>query len=167
MSLTNETIKNKLAEKFGGQVSNFDEPYGLLTFEADKDINLKLMQFLFDDVELRFQFLTDLCAVHYPNQPGRELAIVYHLHNLVDNIRLRFKVFAAIEKPDVFTASQLYSSANWMERETYDFYGVNFIGHPNLIRILNVDEMDYFPLRKEYPLEDQTRIDKDDAMFGR
>jgi len=167
MSLTNETIKNKLAEKFGGQVSNFDEPYGLLTFEADKDINLKIMQFLYDDAELRFQFLTDLCAVHYPNQPGRELAIVYHLHNLVDNVRLRFKVFTAIEKPDVYTASQLYSSANWMERETYDFYGVNFIGHPNLVRILNVDEIDYFPLRKEFPLEDQTRIDKDDAMFGR
>jgi NADH-quinone oxidoreductase subunit C len=54
-----------------------------------------------------------------------------------------------------------------MERETYDFYGVNFIGHPNLKRILNVDEMDYFPLRKEFPLEDQTRADKDDEMFGR
>jgi NADH-quinone oxidoreductase subunit C len=54
-----------------------------------------------------------------------------------------------------------------MERETYDFYGVNFVGHPNLKRILNVDEMDYFPMRKEFPLEDQTRIDKDDEMFGR
>jgi len=54
-----------------------------------------------------------------------------------------------------------------MERETYDFFGVNFVGHPNLIRILNVDEMDYFPMRKEFPLEDQTRIDKDDEMFGR
>ena len=57
--------------------------------------------------------------------------------------------------------------ANWMERETYDFFGVNFVGHPNLKRILNVDEMDYFPMRKEFPLEDQTRIDKDDEMFGR
>ena len=54
-----------------------------------------------------------------------------------------------------------------MERETYDFFGVNFIGHPNLIRILNVDEMNYFPLRKEYPLEDLQRDDKDDKMFGR
>lgn len=54
-----------------------------------------------------------------------------------------------------------------MERETYDFFGVQFIGHPNLIRVLNVDEMDYFPLRKEYPVEDQTRADKDDEMFGR
>jgi NADH-quinone oxidoreductase subunit C len=167
MSLTNETIKTRLIDKFGDQVSQFEEPYGLLTFEAPKDNNLKIMQFLFDDPELRFQFLTDLCGVHYPDQPGRELAVVYHLHNLVDNIRIRFKVFTSIEKPDIFTATQLYSSSNWMERETYDFYGINFVGHPNLKRILNVDEMDYFPLRKEYPLEDQTRIDKDDAMFGR
>ena len=95
------------------------------------------------------------------------MAVVYHLHNLVDNIRLRLKVFTGIERPDIFTATKLYSSANWMERETYDFFGINFVGHPNLKRILNVDEMDYFPMRKEYPLEDQTRIDKDDEMFGR
>jgi NADH-quinone oxidoreductase subunit C len=167
MSLTNETIKERLSLKFGEQVTGFQEPYGLLTFEAPKDFNLKVMQFLYDDPELRFQFLTDLTAVHYPNQAGRELAIVYHLHNLVDNIRLRFKVYTSIDTPDIFTATQLFSSANWMERETYDFFGVNFVGHPNLKRILNVDEMDYFPMRKEFPLEDQTRIDKDDDMFGR
>jgi NADH-quinone oxidoreductase subunit C len=167
MSLTNETIKERLKAKFGEEVSNFEEPYGFLTFEAPKDLNLKVMQFLFDDEELRFQFLTDLTAVHYPGQAGRELAVVYHLHNLQDNIRLRFKVFIPIAQPDIFTATQLYSAANWMERETYDFYGVNFVGHPNLKRILNVDEMTYFPMRKEFPLEDQTRIDKDDAMFGR
>ncbi len=167
MSLTNETIKQRLQEKFGEQVSMFEEPYGMLTFEVQKDNNLKVLQFLFDDAELRFQFLTDLCAVHYPEQPGRELAVVYHLHNLVDNVRIRFKVFTDIAAPDVYTATSLYSTANWMERETFDFYGVNFVGHPNLKRILNVDEMDYFPLRKEFPLEDQTRRDKDDEMFGR
>ena len=167
MSLTNDIIKEKLIEKFGEQLTNFEEPYGMLTFEALNEMNLKVMQFLFDDETLRFQFLTDLTAVHYPNQQGRELAVVYHLHNLVDNIRLRFKVFTSTEKPDVFTATKLYSSANWMERETFDFYGVNFVGHPNLKRILNVDEMTYFPMRKEFPLEDQTRIDKDDDMFGR
>jgi|SRR5580704_8374974 NADH-quinone oxidoreductase subunit C len=167
MAITNETIKTRLIEKFGDQVSNFEEPYGLLSFESPKDLNLKVMQFLYDDEELRFQFLTDLTAVHYPEKKDRELAVVYHLHNLVDNIRIRFKVFTEIGKPDVFTATQLYSSANWMERETYDFFGVNFLGHPNLKRILNVDEMNYFPMQKQYPLEDQTRIDKDDAMFGR
>lgn len=167
MALTNSYIQEKLKEKFGDQVYNFQETYGMLSFEAPKDQNLKVMQFLFDDETLQFRFLTDLCAVNYPDDAGRELAVVYHLHNLVENVRIRFKVFTSVETPDVFTASQLFSSANWMERETYDFYGVNFVGHPNLKRILNVDEMDYFPLRKEYPLEDQTRIDKDDEMFGR
>ena len=165
--MDNAYIKQRLTEQFGDQLSPFEEPYDMLTFESPKDLNLKVLQFLYDDPDLQFQFMTDLTAVHYPNQPGRELAIVYHLHNLVDNIRIRYKVFTDIQKPDVFTATKLFSAANWMERETYDFYGVNFVGHPNLKRILNVDEMNYFPMRKEYPLEDQTRVDKDDAMFGR
>jgi NADH-quinone oxidoreductase subunit C len=165
--LSNEIIKQRLQEKFGDEVTNFVEPYGMLTFEAPKDFNLKVMQFLFEDPQLRFRFLTDLQAVHYPNEKERELAVVYHLHNLEDNIRIRFKIFTSITKPDVFTATKLFEAANWMERETYDFYGVNFIGHPNLKRILNVEEMDYFPMRKEFPLEEQTRVDKDDEMFGR
>jgi NADH-quinone oxidoreductase subunit C len=167
MPLNNEYIKQRLTEKFGDQITGFEEPYGMLTFETPKELNLKVLNFLYDNEELKFRFMTDLCAVHYPNQKGRELAVVYHLHNLEDNIRIRFKVFTDSDRPDVYTATGLFSAANWMERETYDFYGVNFVGHPNLKRILNVDEMDYFPLRKQYPLEDQSRIDKDDEMFGR
>lgn len=167
MALTNDLIKQRLIEHFGEQVTNFEEPYGMLTFEAPKEMNLKVLNFLYDDQELQFRFLTDVTAVHYPAYKGRELAVVYHLHNLVDNVRIRFKVFTDINQPDVYTATGLFSSANWQEREAYDFFGVNFVGHPNLKRIMNVDEMDYFPLRKEYPLEDQTRIDKDDEMFGR
>ena len=165
--MTNDRIKQRLTDKFGEQVTNFAEPYGMLTFEAPKEINLKVLQFLYEDEELKFRFLTDLQAVHYPNEKDRELAVVYHLHNLQDNIRIRFKVFTSVQQPDVYTATRLFEAANWMERETYDFYGVNFVGHPNLKRILNVDEMDYFPMRKEYPLEEQTRVDKDDEMFGR
>ena len=165
--LSNETIKDRLTQKFGDQVSNFAEPYGMLTFEAPKEMNLKVMQFLYEDDELKFRFLTDLQAVHYPHETGRELAVVYHLHNLEDNVRIRFKVFTSVNHPDVYTATKIFEAANWMERETYDFYGVNFVGHPNLKRILNVDEMDYFPMRKEYPLEEGTRVDKDDEMFGR
>ena len=167
MALTNDQIILSLQDKFGDQIYNVEQPYGMLTFSANKDLNLKVLQFLYDDTELKFQFLTDLCAVHYPDKKGEELAVVYHLHNLIDNIRIRFKVFTDSNNPDVFTATNIFESANWMERETYDFYGVNFIGHPNLKRILNVDEMDYFPMRKEFPLEDQTRTDKDDEMFGR
>lgn len=165
--ITNDHIKSKLTEKFGDQVTGFVEPYGMMTFESPKALNLKVLNFLYDDEELKFRFLTDLCAVHYPDQPGRELAVVYHLHNLQDNVRIRFKVFTGSDSPDIYTATGLFSAANWMERETYDFYGINFIGHPNLKRILNVDEMDYFPMLKQYPLEDQSRTDKDDEMFGR
>ena len=167
MSLTKELIQQKLIDKFGDQLVDWNQPYGMLTFTAPKDLNLKVLQFLYDDPELKFQFLTDLQAVHYPDNKGAELAVVYHLHNLTDNIRLRFKVFTDINSPDLYSATALYAAANFMERETYDFFGVIFTGHPNLIRILNVDEMDYFPMRKEFPLEDQSRVDKDDEMFGR
>ncbi len=167
MALTHELIKQRLQEKFGDKLDGFEEPYGMLTFSAPCDLNMEVMQFLYEDPALQFTFLTDLCAVHYPERTGEELAIVYLFHNMVENVRLRFKVYLPIEQPDVFTATKIFESANWMERETYDFYGVNFVGHPNLKRIMNVDEMDYFPLRKEYPLEDQSRIDKDDEMFGR
>ena len=167
MSLSNEIVQEKLIAKFGDQVSQFATSYGMLSFESPKEINLKVLQFLYDEPSLAFTFLTDICAVNYPNQTGAELVVVYHLHNLKENIRLRYSVSTSLENTDVYTATKLFESANWMERETYDFFGINFVGHPNLKRILNVDEMDYFPLRKEFPLEDQTRIDKDDEMFGR
>lgn len=167
MALNNNAIQQRLQEKFGDAVSNFEEPYGMLTFEIVKDRNIELLRYLHDEADLGFRFLTDLTVVHYPAYKDRELAVVYHVHNLVENCRIRFKAFLPIAQPDIQTATVLYEAANWLEREAYDFYGVNFVGHPNLKRIQNVDEMDYFPLRKEYPLEEQTRIDKDDEMFGR
>jgi NADH-quinone oxidoreductase subunit C len=166
MTLTNEHITRRLTEKFGETLS-FDEPYEMLTTTAPAEQNLKVMQFLYDDEELRFRFLTDLTAIHYPERKDEELCVVYHLHNLIDNVRIRLKVYVPSGKPDVFTATQIFPGANWMERETYDFYGINFVGHPDLRRILNADDMDYFPLRKEYTLEDPQRTDKDDDMFGR
>lgn len=151
MHLTNELIKQRLQEKFGEDLIMWEEPYGMLTFTAPKVLNIKVLQFLYEDEALQFRFLTDLTGVHYPDRIGEELCVVYHLHNLVANVRLRFKVFTSINTPDIFTATSVFPGANWMERETYDFYGINFVGHPDLRRILNVDEMDYFPLRKEYP----------------
>ncbi|MBS1772550.1 MAG: NADH-quinone oxidoreductase subunit C [Bacteroidetes bacterium] len=165
MALTNEQIQQKLTDKFGDVITEWNESYGMLAFRVATEQNLKVLQYLFDTEG--FQFLTDLTAVHYPDRKGEELCVVYHLHNLLDNIRLRMKVYVPIEKPDVYTATKVFSGANWMERETYDNFGVNFVGHPNLTRILNVEEMDYFPLRKEYQMEDPTRTDKDDEMFGR
>lgn len=166
MSLTNENIKQLLSQKFGESIS-FDESHGMLTVTVKAEQNLKLIQHLFDDEQLRFRFLTDLTGIHFPENKGQELGVVYHLHNFYDRVRIRVNTFVSIETPDVFTVTKIFPGANWMERETYDFFGINFVGHPDLRRILNADEMDYFPLRKEYTLEDAQRTDKDDEMFGR
>ena len=89
------------------------------------------------------------------------------MHNWIDNKRVLIKTYFNQEKPDLKTISNIFACSNWMEREAYDFYGINFIGHPQLKRILNMDEMTSFPMRKEFPLEDQGRTDKDDRFFGR
>jgi NADH-quinone oxidoreductase subunit C len=167
MSNQNEIIRERLSQQFGEKITAWEETFGMVSYTIQADHNLKALTFLYDDAELGFQFLTDITGIHYPDREGQELAVVYHLHNLVKNVRIRMKIFVPVAKPDVYTATGLFSGANWMERETYDFFGINFVGHPDLRRVLNVDEMDYFPLRKEFPLEDQTRIDKDDEMFGR
>ena len=167
MAISNEDIKSSLSAKFAESNPGFEESYGMLTVTVPAAMNLKVLQFLFDDPTLRFRFLTDLTAVHYPDRKDEELCIVYHIHNLEDNTRLRIKAYVPVAQPDIFTATRLFPGANWLEREAYDFFGVNFVGHPNLTRIMNVDEMDYFPLRKEYPMEDASRQDKDDEMFGR
>lgn len=167
MTLTHDLIIQRLTEQFSDYSLQFDAPFGMLSCEAPREINLKILQFLRDDPEMGFTFLTDLTGVHYPDMKGAELAVVYHLHNFRQNIRMRLRVHAPVEDPKIFTATKIFAGANWMERETYDFFGIDFIGHPNLIRILNVEEMDYFPMRKEYPLEDDTQVDKDREMFGR
>lgn len=165
--MTHEQIIEILEAAFAGQLSDCDTAHGISAITIPAASNLKVLQFLYDSEDLQFRFLTDLTAVHYPNRTNEELCVVYHLHSLYLNKRLRIKLYVPVAAPKVFTASKLFSGANWMERETFDFYGVDFVGHPNLKRILNVDEMDYFPMRKEYPMEDPTRIDKDDEMFGR
>jgi len=153
-----------LKEKFTNDIVSIDENSDILTVTVNKGCILKLVGWLKD--ELGYGFLTDLCGVHYPGQE-LELGVVYHLHNLPENKRLRIKTFTSKEQPELDSLITIFSAANWMERETFDFYGIDFIGHPKLTRILNVEYLDYFPLRKEYPLEDATRSDKDDRFFGR
>jgi NADH-quinone oxidoreductase subunit C len=122
---------------------------------------------LYHDPDLQFQFLTDLCGVHYPDAEPEVLGVVYHLHALQKNCRIRLKCFVPITHPQIPSVTSLFASANWMERETYDFFGIEFTGHPNLTRILNLDEMTEFPMRKDITLEDPSRTDKEDAYFGR
>lgn len=167
VNINNEYILTEITKQFGEKVYSSYEPYGLLTIEFDKNNIKDLLSFLYHHQELQMQFLTDICGIHYPDNKGNEIGVIYHIHSLINNVRLRAKCYMPIENPSIDSATFLFSSANWQERETFDFYGVNFVGHPNLKRILNADEMDYFPMRKEYPLEDGTRTDKDDSYFGR
>ena len=114
-----------------------------------------------------FIYLTDLTGSHYPDKENTEFQVVYHIHNLVQNVRFRLKVDLSQNDTHIPTVTDLFAGANWMERETFDFFGIIFDGHPNLTRILNVEDMDYHPMKKEYALEDETRTDKDDTFFGR
>lgn len=165
-----ETKNNKLvqllSEKFSGKISGVEEPYGLLTFETTKDVIIPVLRFLKEDAQTSFSFLTDITAVHYPEKK-HGIAVVYHLHNMVEKIRVRVKVYIDQQQPEIPTATTLWKGANWMERETYDFFGVNFEGHPDLRRILNMDDLGVFPMLKQYPLEDPNRVDKKDEYFGR
>lgn len=167
-ALNNQVVQELLEDHFRSDVYRFEVIQDMLTFEVVPDLNVELLAFLRDSPMLRFNFLTTLCGMHYPDAPqDRQFAVVYHMHNWYDNIRIRVKVFLAGPEPSVKTVSHLYASANWQERETYDFYGITFEGHPQLKRILNMDEMTSFPMRKEFPLEDGGRTDKDDRFFGR
>ena len=164
--LTNEELLQSINSKFAAEVTNVTEPYGLLTLETSREQIIDLLSYLKTDAKLQFIYLTDLTAIHYPGLE-KPIGIIYHLHSLVNNVRMRIKVFVADSDVHMPTASVLWNGANWMERETYDFFGVVFDGHPDLRRILNVDDMTAFPMRKEYPLEDPNRVDKRDYFFGR
>ena len=161
----NQLVVTKLIDNYGGSIDHHEIMADMLCVTVKKEAIHEVLQLLYDDNELQYNFLTTLCGMHYPEK--EQLGVVYHLHSFVNNHRIRIKTATAISDPRISTATSIWPSANWMERETYDFFGILFEGHPNLKRILNVDDMTDFPLRKEFPLEDQTREDKDDSMFGR
>jgi len=164
--MENSFLLDKLQGNFPSKIVEIPDAHDLMTILVDVDDIIDVLRFLKLDNELQFVHLTDITAVHYPHLE-KEYAVVYHIHSLIHNIRIRVKVFLYGPNPEIPTATVVWKGANWMERETYDFFGVNFIGHPDLRRILNVDDMDVFPMRKEYPLEDPNRVDKKDLYFGR
>lgn len=168
MALQTTVIQDKITDKFGTHVSNFRMEQDVFTFHVSPAMTKELIRYLKEDEILGFNFLTDICGVHYPdNDKSAEFAVVYLMHNWVDNVRVRIKTFVSADQIEVPSVVDVFASANWMERETYDFYGIRFVGHPNLKRILNDDGMVSFPMRKDYPLEDSGRTDKDDRFFGR
>ena len=161
------TVGDKLKTQFGTAIISSEMIDDYPVFVVNRDNILEIVKFLYADEELAFQYLTTLAGLHYPDNKGNELGVMYQLHNLQKNYRIRLKLFFSINDLVVPSITSVFSGANWMERQEFDFYGIIFKGHPNLKRILNMDDMNYHPMRKEYPLEDGTREDKDDRMFGR
>ena len=160
-----QLVVSKLSNRFGNTIESHEILSDMLCLTVQKDSIQDVFLFLRDDKELQYNFLTTLCGMHYPQT--EQLGVVYHTQSFVNNHRIRIKTVTALNDPKIPTITTIWPAANWMEREAYDFYGIQFEGHPNLKRILNMDEMIDFPMRKEFPLEDQTREDKDDSMFGR
>jgi NADH-quinone oxidoreductase subunit C len=161
----NQLVLSKLNHHFLNAVEMHEVIRDMLCITLKRDSISTVMFLLRDDNDLQYNFLTTLCGMHYPEK--NSLGVVYHLHSFVHNHRIRIKTETPIDEPVIPTISSIWPAANWMEREAFDFFGIQFEGHPNLKRILNEEDMVAFPMRKDFPLEDQTREDKDDSMFGR
>lgn len=165
--ITNQTVVDDLVTQFGTSVTEFEQPYGLLTFTTIPEQIVAILAYLKEHKVLKFSFLTDITGIHFPDAVDKEFCVVYHMHSLENNVRVRIKVYLPETNPHIPTVIPVFVGANWMERETFDFFGIIFDGHPKMERILNMEDMDYHPMRKQYPLEDATRDDKIDALFGR
>ncbi|MDQ6688706.1 MAG: NADH-quinone oxidoreductase subunit C [Actinomycetota bacterium] len=125
---------------------------GEITFFVRREELARVVQLLRDDPGLRFEFCSGVSGVHYPGDAGRELHVVYHLLSMTHNRRVRLEVTAPDADPHVPSVCATYPTADWHERETFDFFGVVFDGHPGLTRIQMPDDWPGHPQRKDYPL---------------
>ncbi len=125
---------------------------GEITFHVAREHLATLAQQLRDDAHLRFEFCSSVSGVHYPADKGAELHAVYHLQSMTHNRRIRLEVSCPDDDPHIPSVVPTYPTADWHERETWDFFGIIFDGHPALTRILMPDDWPGHPQRKDYPL---------------
>jgi len=142
---------NKLRKKFPSSVLDVKMFRGEVTVTVPKKDIYEICQFLYSDPDLQYQFLTDLCGLDFlPETPRFE--VVYLLYSMKKNERFRLK--ARVDDGDsISSVESIWKAANWLERETYDLFGISFENHPDLRRILLWDGYEGHPLRKDYPLE--------------
>lgn len=125
---------------------------GEITFFVRREHLRELVARMRDDEALRFELCSSVSGVHYPDDRGRELHVVYHLLSMTHNRRVRVEVTAPDADPHVPSVVATYPTADWHEREVFDFFGVVFDGHPALTRIQMPDDWPGHPQRKDYPL---------------
>ena len=133
-----------------------------LTVTVRRDDILEVLKVLRDDANCQFKQLVDVCGVDYPEKETR-FAVVYNLLSLTHNLRIRIKIWTDEDTP-VPSACELFSSANWWEREVWDLYGIYFSGHPDLRRILTDYGFEGHPLRKDFPLTGYVEMRYDDEQ---
>lgn len=158
-----QLVVDSLTKTFGDGIVAHERITDMMVFTVKKAAIHDLLKHCKE--QLDFNFLTTLCGMHYDDRDA--LGLVIHLHSMRNGHRIRIKAETPMKDPVFPTFTDLWPAANWMEREAWDFYGIHFTGHPNLKRILNMEDFPAFPMRKDYPLEDPTREDKDDSYFGR
>jgi NADH-quinone oxidoreductase subunit C len=125
---------------------------GELTLHVRRDLLPQVAQRLRDEPALRFELCLGVSGVHYPHETDRELHAVYPLQSITHNRRIRLEVSAPDGDPHIPTLYGVYPTSDWHERETYDFFGIIFDGHPSLARIEMPDDWQGHPQRKDYPL---------------
>ena len=123
-----------------------------ITFFVERSQLLGFVQMLRDDATMRFEMCVSVSGVHYPMEAGRELHSVYHFLSITHNRRIRVEVAAPDGDPHIPSIVGIYPTADWHERETWDFFGIVFDGHPALTRIEMPDDWPGHPQRKDYPL---------------
>jgi NADH-quinone oxidoreductase subunit C len=145
-------VLRRLVEGLPGALRGTHAQHGDATASVDPARIGEVLRFLRDDGELDFSMLTDLTAVDYLGEEPR-FEVVYHLYSVSKNQRVRIKARVPEAAPEIESVVELWPSANWMEREVYDLYGIAFVGHPDLRRILLYEGFEGHPLRKDYPKE--------------
>ena len=171
MSAKLDTLSENLQKHFGDKIKSLKLALGELTIEVGASDYLGLMVALRDEPDFRFEELIDLCGVDYSTYGdgswvGARYAVVVHLLSVSQNIRLRVRVFADDESfPSVDSVSAVWSTANWFEREAFDLYGIAFVGHDDLRRILTDYGFIGHPFRKDFPISGyvEMRYDPDQA----
>lgn len=137
---------------FGDAVERVVVDSDELTFHIRREHIAEVARTMRDEPTLRFEMLSGVSGVHYPRDVGRELHAVYHLLSMTHNRRVRLEVSCPDSDPHIPSVVSVYPTADWHERETWDFFGLVFDGHPWLTRIQMPDDWPGHPQRKDYPL---------------
>ncbi|MCA1815817.1 MAG: NADH-quinone oxidoreductase subunit C, partial [Acidobacteria bacterium] len=149
---SDDPLVKGLRAKFGEAITEATEFLGQLSVRVARERIVGICEFLKRDAATQFDYLCDLTCVHRPDNFDAPFEIVYNLYSISRNARVRLKV-AAGETEGVESVTRVWSTANWMEREVYDLFGVEFKKHPDLRRLLLPPDWEGHPLRKDYPLE--------------